>query len=292
MGRRLGRSMTSVSNVTNDLIPDAPNVRNVGSAAFPFKALYVEDQVVTDDIVFSNPLTGIVDNLSGLSALGTNQATANTIVATVTLAVNADGVKGIKLPVIANIPEKMALTVINNSAASNLNVYADAVGTLINGVAGTTAFVIPPHTTVSFRKTGSAAWYSTRPSNTIDTPFNGNLVFGTALKGVANNIATLAGLGTTQADAAPVVTTVARVTGANGTVGVKLPALASVPAGFGMKIINSDVTNLLKVYSNAAGELISGQAGTTAISLAAKLVLTVTKFDATNWYAEKSVLPY
>jgi hypothetical protein len=120
----------------------------------------------------------------------------------------------------------------------------------------------------------------------------GPILFNKALSGVGNNIGTLAGAGTTQADAAAVVTTVARVTGANGTVGVNLPSLASVSTGQTVKVINSDVTNALKVYSAAVGELISGQAGTTAISLAAKLVLSCTKYDATNWYCEKSVTPY
>lgn len=42
----------------------------------------------------------------------------------------------------------------------------------------------------------------------------------------------------------------------------------------------------------AAGETISGQSGTTAISLAAKLMLRCYKYDASNWYAEKGVIAY
>lgn len=121
---------------------------------------------------------------------------------------------------------------------------------------------------------------------------NGNLTFGTALKGVINDIGTLAGAGTTISDAAAIAHIVTRVTGANGTVGVKLPALAGVTAGTEFQVINSDVTNALKIYSNAAGELITGQAGNTAISLAAKLILRCWAYDATNWYCEKGVLPY
>jgi len=121
---------------------------------------------------------------------------------------------------------------------------------------------------------------------------NGNLAFTTAQTGVADNIGTLAAAGSTQTDAAAIVTTVVRVTGSDGTKGVKLPALASVSAGRLITIINSDVTNLVKVYSNAAGETITGQSGTTAISLAAKLMLRCWAYDGSNWYCEKGVLPY
>ena len=112
------------------------------------------------------------------------------------------------------------------------------------------------------------------------------------LAGVSHAIATLAGFGTTQTDAAQIVATMTRVTAADGTVGVKLPALASVPVGAQFTIINSSTTSALKVYSAAVGETITGQAGTTAVSVAAKLWLRCIKYDATNWYAEKGVLPY
>lgn len=281
MGRRLGHSMTSVSNVTNDLIPDAPSVRNIGSAAFPFNNLYADNVdftgslTVSGDIIFDTALTGVAENTGTVAALGTTQANGAPIATTVALVSAADGVKGVVLPALASIPVGMSIKLINSSATASLKVYGFAVGELINTVAGTTAYIMAGGTEVTFTKYNATNWYSDVPA-----------VFGTAV------IATLAGLGTTQADAAPVVTRKARVTGANGTVGVKLPALASVPIGYEIKVINSDVTNLLKVYSNAAGELISGQLGTVAISLAAKLVLTCTKFDNTNWYAEKSTLPY
>jgi len=104
---------------------------------------------------------------------------------------------------------------------------------------------------------------------------------------------TLAGAGTTQADAAAITfQDIVRVTGADGTVGVKLPALSNVSVGQSITVINTNTVSLLKVYSNDAAELISGQAGTTAISLAAKLTFVCIKYDATNWYCGKNVLPY
>lgn len=291
MGRRLGHSMTSVSNVTNDLIPDAPNTRDIGSAAFPFKALYVEDQVVTDDIIFTNALTGVADNIGTLAALGTTQANAAPVISTVSRVTAVDSVKGVVAPSLTAFPVGFCLQIINTSTTATLKLYSAGVSELINGVAGTTAFIVPAGATIGLRKYDATNWYTTGLSQTADQTFGGNLSFA-ALKGIGNNIATLAALGTTQANAAPVISTVARVTGANGTVGVKLPALASIITGGEVKVVNSSTASALNVYSNAAGELISGQAGTTAISLAAKLVLTCTKFDATNWYAEKSVLPY
>jgi len=104
---------------------------------------------------------------------------------------------------------------------------------------------------------------------------------------------TLAATGTTIADAALITTEFVRVTAVDGTKGVKLPALANVPIGKLITIVNTDTgVNALKVYSNAAGELITGQAGSTAISVASKLMLRCVKYDATNWYCEKGVTPY
>ena len=103
---------------------------------------------------------------------------------------------------------------------------------------------------------------------------------------------TLAAAGSTITDAAAITKEFTVVTAADATKGVKLPLLASVPIGKLITIVNADVTNALKVYSNAAGELITGQAGDTAISVAAKLQLRCIKYDATNWYCEKGVTPY
>lgn len=119
----------------------------------------------------------------------------------------------------------------------------------------------------------------------------GNVIFSGAQKGIRNNIATLAALGTNQATCAPIVSTIARVTAADGTVGVCLPAGAAGLIGARITVINSDVTNALKVYA-AGAETITGQAGSTAISVAAKLILECVLYDATNWYCAKTVTPY
>lgn len=127
---------------------------------------------------------------------------------------------------------------------------------------------------------------------TQDATNGGDIVFNKGLRGIAANIGTLAGTGSSQSDAAAIVTSVVRVTGADGAVGVKLPALASVSTGFSITIINSSTASALKVYSNASGETMTGQSGTTAISVAAKLFLRCWKYDASNWYVEKGVAAY
>lgn len=125
-----------------------------------------------------------------------------------------------------------------------------------------------------------------------DSTNGAEIIINKALSGLADNIGTLAALGSTQTDAAAITATISRVTAADGTKGVKLPALSTFTAGRSLLIINSDTTNALKVYSNAAGETLSGQSGTTAISVAAKLFLRCIKYDASNWYVEKGVAAY
>jgi hypothetical protein len=106
------------------------------------------------------------------------------------------------------------------------------------------------------------------------------------------SVGTVAAAGSSITDATAVSSEFNKVTGADGTKGVKLPALSTVPTGKLITIVNSDTVSALKIYSNAAGETISGQAGNTAISLAAKLQLRCTKVSSTEWFAEKGVIPY
>jgi hypothetical protein len=120
----------------------------------------------------------------------------------------------------------------------------------------------------------------------------GRVSFSGYVPGVADDLGTVAATGSTITDSAALVDTVSVVTGADGTKGVHLPALADVSIGQELTVINSDVTNLVKVYSNAAGETISGQAGSTAISVAAKVWLFCKKQSASAWHCQKGVTPY
>jgi len=108
----------------------------------------------------------------------------------------------------------------------------------------------------------------------------------------AMDTGTAAAAGTTAADCVALTASHSRVTGADATKGACLPLLASRNIGDEFIVTNADTTNALKVYSAGVAELISGQAGTTAISLAAKLQLICRKYDTTNWYCGKTVTPY
>lgn len=109
---------------------------------------------------------------------------------------------------------------------------------------------------------------------------------------VAYDTGTFAAAGSTAADCVALTASHSRVTGADATKGACLPLLSTRNIGDEFVVTNTDTTNALKVYSAGVAELISGQAGTTAISLAAKLQLICRKYDATNWYCGKTVTPY
>lgn len=169
------------------------------------------------------------------------------------------------------------------------NLFADTCGKSLTG-----PFTAAQATSVC-KVTGSAVNHSLVPSaNSTYDLGSSTLGWQTvyAAKGVADNISTLAAAGSTIADGGAITTTLTRVTGADGTKGVVLPALSTIAIGRRLTVINSDTTNALKVYGNAAGELIDGQAGNTAVSVAAKLWLECIKYDSTNWYCAKTVTPF
>ena len=146
---------------------------------------------------------------------------------------------------------------------------------------------------ITIQSNGNTRWTVNSSGDlSNDSSNGGQFIFNKALKGIANDMGTLAGAGSTQTDAAAIAHIISRVTGANGTVGVKLPALSSVGVGTLLYIINSNTSSALKYYSNASGETIDGQSGTTANTLAAKLWATCLAYDASNWYCADSVIPF
>jgi hypothetical protein len=102
---------------------------------------------------------------------------------------------------------------------------------------------------------------------------------------------TPAGSSATDATQLSNVSQLAVVTGADGTKGVKLPAGASTPLGTTLVVVNTDVTSALKVYA-AGSETIGLQAGSTAISVAAKVSVIFYLSSPTTWQAIKGVTPY
>lgn len=93
--------------------------------------------------------------------------------------------------------------------------------------------------------------------------------------------ATVAGAGSAQTDAASVASGFTLATGANGTVGVKLPAAA---AGKICIIKNADAANaILKVWP-ASGDAINAITADSSMSIAAKTCVMLIAYDATTWY--------
>jgi hypothetical protein len=91
----------------------------------------------------------------------------------------------------------------------------------------------------------------------------------------------LAAAGASQTDAALVVPGTVNVTGATGTNGVKLPAVAT---GLVIPIYNSDSANALLVYPTAGGSVtINGGTANLPISVPAKTLVLCTCTSATNW---------
>ena len=95
----------------------------------------------------------------------------------------------------------------------------------------------------------------------------------------------VAGAGTNQATAANIDLADGRlvfVTGADGTVGVELPALTTAAVGELVIIVNTDASAALEVYP-ATGDKILPAADNAGITVAASSGLILFKYDATAW---------
>ena len=90
----------------------------------------------------------------------------------------------------------------------------------------------------------------------------------------------VAAAGSTQADAASVKEGFTRVTGADGTKGVILPA---AEAGTIVRIKNATAA-ILKVYP-ASGDAINAGAANAAFSVPASTSVTLVAEDGTTWYS-------
>lgn len=91
--------------------------------------------------------------------------------------------------------------------------------------------------------------------------------------------ATVAATGTNQGTAAAVTAGFTRVTGADGTKGVKLPAAA---AGTTVMIVNA-VAQPLKVYPNTSDKINGGSANA-AVIMENSTTMIVVALDDTDWY--------
>lgn len=93
------------------------------------------------------------------------------------------------------------------------------------------------------------------------------------------DIATLACAGSAQGDAAPILSKVVNVTGADGTKGVILPTAV---AGDVVLVYNSVATNGLKIYPATGADINDGTANA-AITIEGKTLALLVAIDATTW---------
>lgn len=96
-----------------------------------------------------------------------------------------------------------------------------------------------------------------------------------------NSVGTLAAAGSTQSDAAQIVSQITTVSAADGTKGVKLPACA---AGEIFIIYSSVATNGLKVYP-ASGDDINDGTADAAVTIEGKTMAIFVGQDTGTWGA-------
>ena len=126
-------------------------------------------------------------------------------------------------------------------------------------------------------------------TNTAQTLTNKTLTAPTLTNATLTNttstttVASLAGLGSTIADAAPIVTLAPAIifaTGANASVGILLPVAA---AGKTYKIKNDQAANaVMKVYPQV-NSTINGLSANSSISMAANTCCEFIAMNATGW---------
>jgi hypothetical protein len=123
----------------------------------------------------------------------------------------------------------------------------------------------------------------TNTAQTLDGKTLTNTTITTATSTI--RVAALAGLGTTIADAAPIVTAAPALilmTGGNNSVGVLLPIAA---AGKMFKLKNDQTANaIMKVYPQV-NSTINGLTANTSISMAANTCAEFIAYNATAWFS-------
>lgn len=175
-------------------------------------------------------------------------------------------------------------------AASSGTTYRDvaAIKGYVNGVIGS-ASDTPGALTFATSSDGASSvidrWSILQNGDIYQESTNGgDVVFAKVGKDVVHTRTTKTAVGSTQADAVALTAVhFTLVAGADATTGAKLPAYASYTIGQEIKVHNNAAA-ALKLYSNAAGDLINDVAGTTAYSVAAHKTADCFLYDATHMY--------
>lgn len=239
--------------------------------------------------LFGSSSGGYISALSyGSSAVGTiaaagaNQGTATAITHAIEIVTAADGAKGVVLPAAAAGLHRIVF----NDSTSALLVYP-ASGDGINRGTNDAAVTVGARCWAEFVAVDADDWaYSDfvdlRNANTkagVLTLSDG--LVSKTLDLATGGIASLAAAGSAQGDAGAIVSTVAIVTGADGTKGVVLPAAA---VGLFRRVYNSNSSNVLKVYP-ASGDDINDGTADVAISVPPLTTVDFHALDSATWVA-------
>lgn len=194
-----------------------------------------------------------------LAAAGSTQGDAGAIVTETVTVTAADGTKGVKLPAPA---AGLKIKVVNTVATALLKVYGNASET-VDGIGGAAGITVLAGKTADFISDGTN-WF------TEASAVGSGLI----------EYASLAATGTNQGTAAAIASLKVKVTAADGTKAVKLPAPT---AGLMIEVDNTVNTKSLPVFGNAT-ETVQGVAGATGVKQPAGSMVRYFS-DGTNWYA-------
>lgn len=175
-----------------------------------------------------------------------------------------DGVKGVMLPSASVTKYSGAKVEVYNSGSGSVRVYPFTAGT-INGAAANIPVAVGAGQTRTFTCTGLDTWV--------------------AGAGTINSIgAAVAAAGSTAADAGQLTgENYITVTAADGTKGVKMPAVGAGDKGKTMTVRNT-VAAVLKIYATVGGA-INGGSVDAAVSIAASAFTILICTGANTWDA-------
>lgn len=181
----------------------------------------------------------------------------------------ADTLGSLAVEGIFNVPKDASAVTVG------LPLYWDADGDPVGGTAGSGAFstnsALGPFAGFALEAAGTGVGDCDMLLRSVDSSTVGNF---TAIPS-----ATVAATGSAQGDAAAITSGFTRVTAADGTKGVKLPAAVAGTVA----IVKNNTAAVLKVYPNTS-DAINALSADAAISMASLTSAVFVAYDATTWF--------
>lgn len=112
------------------------------------------------------------------------------------------------------------------------------------------------------------------------------IIMSIGILGLAGTPETIVATGSTIADAVAITQPITEVTGANGTAGAQLPALAK-----GSVIFVRSVGGNLKLYPHSSTGTINGGSAGANVLVATTEIAVCIKYSDTNWHVGITVAP-